>query len=73
MLHNNVTSNTINRDSLFALCNISAELQRTFSENYEMRSARNASTRSIAQYNPFNIINNFRRICEREVREVAGE
>ena len=73
MLHNNVTSNTINRDFLFALCNISVELQRTFSENYEMRSTRNASARSVIPYNPFNIINNFRRICAREVHEVNGD
>ena len=75
MLHNNVTSNTLSRDFLFALCSIPAELSETFTRSYNERAARNASIRNITfpANNPFDIINNFRRICERENREVAGE
>ena len=74
MLHNNVTSNT-NVGVLYDLCNITAELHRTFTNAYNERTARNASMRNVtlsSNNNPFNVINNFRRICAREIAEVTG-
>ena len=74
MLQNNVTSNP-NVGVLYDLCNITAELSSTFIRSYNERTARNASTRKVTlsgNNNPFNVINNFRRICAREIAEVTG-
>ena len=74
MLQNNVTSNP-NVGVLYDLCNITAELHRTFTNAYNERTARNASMRNVtlsSNNNPFNVINNFRRICAREIAEVTG-
>ena len=70
MLQNNVTNNP-NVGVLYDMCNSLVELQRTFSIALSERKARNAK-RVTQSANPFDIINNFRRICAREIAESAG-
>lgn len=72
MLQNNVTNNP-NVGILYDLSSIPVELHRALENARNERKTRNATRKRITQsVNPFDIVNNFRRICEREIAEVAG-
>lgn len=59
--------------AMYVSCKALAELHRTFTNAYEIRKAKAASAKAIpSNINPFDIIENFRRICKRELQEVTG-